>query len=635
MKIAISLLLITVIAAIFYFSDFDNSKESNNENMLQLGDFAFQEKRYQDAFEWYQHAANQGISEGQLSLSQMYKLGLGVEKDEGIASHWLKLAAEQGLTKAEYKYAALLESNAVKNKTSLSEAASWYKKSATQGYPEAMLKLSSFYFLGKGIEKNTYQALSWVRKAEEKATPKATVFHQQVMSEITKLANRGDLQAQYMLATAYQNGQGVPKDLNTAQNWLTKAAQQGHAEAQYTLAKILIQLDKPDWENGNYWLRQASEQGHIQAGYTQAALLAMQNNPQHAAAQTSWRWLYHGLQHEEPSVLYNLAIILKDGLLALPQTDDNYAYWLKKAAQGGISTAQNDLGVYLKLEQQSTKESISWLTKAAHTDNKSQFNLGLIYARGDGITPDDDAALYWWKEAEKNGNIQAKVMLGLLYNLGRGVGRSEKEAVVWYEKAAASKNLNAIYNLGVLYYNGRGIDRNYSTAAQYFETLAYQGDIEAQNIYASLYLEGLGVKYNPKTALSWFQRAAKAGSVNAMFNLAIQYRRGNGTEQDDKKALAWYKKAANLGFSPAQNAMGYMYAEGRGTKVNKDIAAEWFQKASNNGLRLATQNLSELNGSQSFSLVRLQINNQVRADILNKRNIDLSKWLEIHHQPIL
>jgi len=634
MKIVISLLFIAAIAAGFYFTGFDGSKRVNNENMLQLGDFAFQEKRYQDAFEWYQHAAVQEISEGQLRLSQMYKLGHGIEKDEKLASHWLKLAAEQGLAQAEYEYAALLELNGTEDKANMSKAANWYKKAAGQEHAEAMLKLSGFYFLGKGIEKNTYQALSWVTKAEGKGAANAKVFHQKVMSAITKLAKRGDLQAQYMLATAYQKGQGVQKDLNAAQSWLTKAARQGHIQAQYALGKTLIQLDEPDWKKGAYWLRQASEQGHVQAGYSQAALLAIQHK-QHTAVQKSWRWLYHGLQHEEPSVLYNLATILKGGLLALPQTAENYIYWLTKAAQGGITPAQNDLGVYLILSQNATKKSVSWLKKSAQTDKKSQFNLGLIYARGDGITPDDDAALYWWKEAEKNGSQQAKVMLGLFYNLGRGVGRSEKEAVVWYEKAATSKNLNAIYNLGVLYYNGRGIDRNYDKAAQYFETLAYQGDIEAQNIYASLYLDGLGVKYNPKTAVSWFQRAAKAGSINAMFNLAIQYRQGNGTEQDDKKALFWYKKSATLGFSPAQNAMGYMYAEGRGTKVNKDIAAEWFQKASDNGLKLARQNLSELSGGGSFSLVRLQVANQVRDDILTNKNIDLSKWLELHQQPIL
>ena len=45
----------------------------------------------------------------------------------------------------------------------------------------------------------------------------------------------GDAEAQFKLAQAYENGDGVEKDLSEAEKWYRKAAEQGHAEAKETL----------------------------------------------------------------------------------------------------------------------------------------------------------------------------------------------------------------------------------------------------------------------------------------------------------------------------------------------------------------------------------------------------------------
>jgi TPR repeat protein len=135
--------------------------------------------------------------------------------------------------------------------------------------------------------------------------------------------------------------------------------------------------------------------------------------------------------------------------------------------------------------------------------------------------------------------------------------------------------------------------------------------------------------------VKWFQEASNAGNINATFNLATQYRSGNGVIQNDKEALRLYKKAAELNFAPAQNAVGYMYAEGRGAKKDVDIAEEWFYKASDNGLALAGSNRAMLKNSGSFSLITLQIDNHIRNQVLTNKNLNLSRWLEVHHLPIL
>ena len=633
MKVLLSLLFVVSLAgAGLYFTGSNDVRDSSDSDMMQLGNFAYQEKRYEDAFKWYENAANQGIAEAQFRLSQMYQTGEGVDKDETAATHWLFQAASQGLAQAEYEYANALEFGRGIKRAQIKDVAAWYKKAAENAYPEAMLKVAKLYFNGSGIDKNINQALTWALKAKNKHVTDADTFVKKIVYEVRTLARQGDYPAQHMLALMHQRGLAVEKDIKLALVWLRKAATKGHADAQYDLGRTLAQTGSPD---ALYWLKKAAKGGHIKAGYMAAALMAQQNSIHQKSEGDAWRWLYHGKQMGQPKVVYNLAIVLHQGQLGLPETNFKYQTWLEQAARGGITASQNDYAVNLILHHKSAKKAVFWLRKAAETDVKSQFNLGLIYARGDGITPDDDAAIQWWKQAEKNDSARAKMMLGLFYNLGRGVGRSEKEAVHWYEQAAKLGDNNASYNLGVLYYNGRGIDRNYNKAAAYFHQLAKNGDTAAQNMYASLFLEGQGAKYSPKNAVHWFRKAASAGNIKAMFNLATQYRTGVGIKQDDKKALFWYKKAAIMNFAPAQNAMGYMYAQGRGTKVDKDVAEVWFQKASDNGLSLAVQNTSALKQHGSFALLRLQIDNSIRSGVLTSKTIDLSTWLEPHQQAVL
>jgi uncharacterized protein len=57
----------------------------------------------------------------------------------------------------------------------------------------------------------------------------------QFVLEITKAANQGDAEAQYRLGLRYFNGKGVRRNYTKAAVWFRKAAKQGHIHAQYQL----------------------------------------------------------------------------------------------------------------------------------------------------------------------------------------------------------------------------------------------------------------------------------------------------------------------------------------------------------------------------------------------------------------
>ena len=52
-------------------------------------------------------------------------------------------------------------------------------------------------------------------------------------------------------------------------------------------------------------------------------------------------------------------------------------------------------------------------------------------------------AATWYRKAADQGYVFAQFNLGLMYANGQGVAKNQKEAVAWYRKAAAAGNESA------------------------------------------------------------------------------------------------------------------------------------------------------------------------------------------------
>ena len=76
-----------------------------------------------------------------------------------------------------------------------------------------------------------------------------------------KLANKGNIKAQYMLGMCYLNGDGIKQNKDLAIKWITKAAVKNHIEAQYNLGVIYYYRDsKKDLKLAVKWLTKGAEQ---------------------------------------------------------------------------------------------------------------------------------------------------------------------------------------------------------------------------------------------------------------------------------------------------------------------------------------------------------------------------------------
>ena len=83
---------------------------------------------------------------------------------------------------------------------------------------------------------------------------------------------------------------------------------------------------------------------------------------------------------------------------------------------------------------------------------EAQYNLGLLYEGGLGITQDYVEASRWFRKAANKGHILAQYNMGLKHDLGNGLLQDYKEAVRWYNMAAEQGHDLAQYALGIMYF---------------------------------------------------------------------------------------------------------------------------------------------------------------------------------------
>src|SRR6476620_8819456 len=77
----------------------------------------------------------------------------------------------------------------------------------------------------------------------------------------------------------------------------------------------------------------------------------------------------------------------------------------------------------------------------------------IAYNRGDYAT----ALRLFEQSAADKGSAIAQFNIGIMYANGQGVAQNYSEAVKWYGLAANQGFADAQYNLGLLYANGQGV----------------------------------------------------------------------------------------------------------------------------------------------------------------------------------
>ena len=65
----------------------------------------------------------------------------------------------------------------------------------------------------------------------------------------------------------------------------------------------------------------------------------------------------------------------------------------------------------------------------------AQYNLGHMYANGEGVPEDDVEAVRWYRLAAEQGNALAQSNLGVMYQNGDGVIMNRDRAAILFRRA--------------------------------------------------------------------------------------------------------------------------------------------------------------------------------------------------------
>lgn len=258
--------------------------------------------------------AEKGDPQCQYRLAEHYCFGAGPVPENGAEGmKWYHKAAEQGYTEAEaqlgelYSHVLVLYLDGKRvgwyPPKDVDAGSKWLKKAAEKGHAYSQYLLSKLFFVGEGVVKDDAEGLRWLRKAAEKnaeaaldlsgvlragvrttANPteaahleqRARAIEQQDKQRIADLTSRGllsapelwraearlsinyylhaawrgDAQAQYILSQLVFIGGGIKKEPIEAYKWCLLAVGQKHVAAKSLLAEIEEKLSQTERVEG-------------------------------------------------------------------------------------------------------------------------------------------------------------------------------------------------------------------------------------------------------------------------------------------------------------------------------------------------------------------------------------------------
>ncbi len=224
---------------------------------------------------------------------------------------------------------------------------------------------------------------------------------------------------------------------------------------------------------------------------------------------------------------------------------------------------------------------------------------------------DYQSARSHWEPLAKDGDPRAQYNLGVMYERGHGVSANPERAFELWTKAASQDMLWAQHNLGLALISGTAQDPDYQAGLAWLTKSSDAGFAPSHFALGQLYARGLGVEPNPQKAVSLYSLAADKGIAEAQYELGRAYRDGIGTEPDLMLSTTWLGRAAAQGNAAAQNSLGGQYARGKGVERDDMEALKWLTLSARQNYPQAAENADRLKNRMSEDQI---LESERRAD---------------------
>lgn len=374
---------------------------------------------------------------------------------------------------------------------------------------------------------------------------------------------------------------------------LYQMAKAGDADAQYEMGSWVVRAGS--WSDAaEQWLRKAARNGHLEA----KRLIVRHLNPGRwgCSDEEVERWMLELFLMGDPQAQYAQAFSV--------DAREDRVQWLEKSAAQGYAPAMVELGYRYAdgwdgIEMDMGRAVELFRGAAVQGDMDALCIMGKICAEGRGVEADPVEAVRWLEKPLKKEVSQAFLTMGHINEACRDA-ESLRKAMECYRRAARAGywggvylqslprmncrgHSEAAYHVGRLYHDGIGVGRDDSEAAKWFGFAAKES--ETYYRYPGLHFELLlDAMHYAEINLHACRQDAERGSGDAEAAMGLHLFRMRGGDFDNNdEAKYWIERSAHRGHPLGQYAWGGILEHWRGVMHLEEVAT-WYRKAADQGL---------------------------------------------------
>jgi hypothetical protein len=474
----------------------------------ELAKHFLENQRCKEGIELLKQSAESGYLKAQLDLAQKYEEGFGdfLKKDAQLALFWYHKAADQ----VEGDAAHYPLGYAYEIGKDYEKSIGFYEKSLD---PRAHVRLGRMYLKGIGKEKSELLARDHFKKAVFQDNADGNYYlglmklrgqgmdapnPHDAFNHFTAAAKQNHSKALFRLGIMQQFGVGTPQNHEEAKTSYEKS---GIAAARYYLGDLYkrglggetnINQALKSWES-------PANAGHTESAYRVGKFYLNTGIDKQDGDLLAKAQLYLGKagpQHKD--ALYLLGLMQEKGI-GSQQNPIEAMKLYTGAAEAGDASAQFKLGKFyeMTLEPKDKDLAIRYYKLAAQQSHVDALRaLIVLYRTGKG-TPKN------LNEADSYLNSLDKEISPFVFKEKKELLREGHEAALgWFEEKAKDGNVHAQYFLGKLLETGTHLPQNLPKAIAFYKEAAKQGKSSAQRRLDELkkahLFEALGVDPNMK-----------------------------------------------------------------------------------------------------------------------------------------
>lgn len=327
------------------------------------------------------------------------------------------------------------------------------------------------------------------------------------IEDLSRLAEKKDKEAIFLLGCCYIAGDGVPADPMNGLSMLWQARDMKYPEAAWALATmydsgIYVSQNK---KKATKLFRQSAEMGS-EMGMHEYGLRLFSSAKDEKQVELGLSWLWRAARSECGEAQVSLGLILGQDFSPVNDTDQAL-YWLERAVSNEVEGAA-----------------------AAYASVWYNYNNRCFLDK-----EESDEVVQMLEDALKRGETSAAFMLGEFCREGEALPRDFDRAFKYYRMGQGHDN-GCIAGVAHCYLYGLGVEKNPSLAHRILsDYIDLDGDYRKTPLtemalldLGDMYRDGNGVKQNPQTAAMIYSLAAQRTNSNrALGRLSREFLSGN------------------------------------------------------------------------------------------------------------